>query len=195
MPLWHQGNIKSAGNLPFLIESVTGIVFPSRAWDVLLVAVFVAIFVLVFLVVRANRDATMPGRLRIIAFATAALTLALLLFSKKSWPAYLMLSLFPICLLIDVRGKLRTLGFVFFGLVAVVEHSYWASDPHQLTAQELHHGLLSGQLTYFVFFALQFLLLGGYGWLLAAPLKRLSRSPKATLQADAPEPLLAVGRQ
>ena len=103
MPLWHQGNIKSAGNPPFLIQSVTGIVLPSRIWDVLLVAFFVAIFILVFLLGRANRDATLPGRLRIIVVATAALTLALLLFSKKSWPAYLMLSLFPICLLIDVR--------------------------------------------------------------------------------------------
>jgi hypothetical protein len=49
----------------------------------------------------------------------------------------------------------------------------------QLTAQELHQGLLSGQPTYYVFLVLQLLLLLGYGRLLAAALRRIGSSPLA----------------
>ncbi|WP_035349510.1 hypothetical protein [Edaphobacter aggregans] len=189
-PLRLEGNIKSAGNLPFLVESVFGVTLPSRLWDALLLAVFAGIFLVV---VRASRNSGAPARLRVIAFATAAVTLALLLFSKKSWPPYLMLSFFPICLLVDVRRRVQTLGFVFFSLVAVIEHSYWASLLHELTAQELHQGLLSGQPTYLVFLGLQILLAAGYGWLLAASVGRIASSPEATLPTEtAPEPLAAA---
>ena len=178
MPLRQEGDLKSAGNLPYLVESIFGMTLPSRLWDGLLLGIFGAIF---FLVVRASRDADMAGRLRSVVFATASLTLALLLFSKKSWPPYLMLSLFPICLLIDVRRRIQTLGFVSFSLVAVVEHSYWASLLHQLRAPELHQELLAGQPTYFVFLALQFLLLGGYGWLLAYSIRGIAASQESLL--------------
>jgi hypothetical protein len=167
-PLAQEGNLKCAGNIPFLIESLLGVTISSRLWDALLVAAFALIYVLVL---RVSRGAGLPGRLRAITFATAALTLALVLFSKKSWPPYLMLSLFPICLLADLRRRIQVIALASFSLIAVVEHSYWATLLHQLTAQEFHQGLLSGQATYFVFLSLQLLLLWGYGWLLAAALR------------------------
>jgi len=167
-PLALEGNLKCAGNVPFLIESLLGVTLPSRLWDALLVGAFALVF---FLVARVSRGAGLPSRLRAITFATAALTLALVLFSKKSWPPYLMLSLFPICLLADLRRRIQVIALAAFSLIAVVEHSYWATLLHQLTAQEFHQGLLSGQATYFVFLALQLLLLWGYGWLLAAALR------------------------
>jgi len=180
-PLVQEGNLKCAGNVPFLIESLLGITLPSRLWDALLAGTFALIF---YLVAKANQDAGLPGRLRAITFATAALTLALVLFSKKSWPPYLMLSLFPICMLVDLRRKTQVIGISAFSLIAVVEHSYWATLLHQLTAQELHQGLLSALPTYYVFLALQLFLLVGYGWLLAAAFRRILSSPE-----EAPEGL------
>jgi hypothetical protein len=174
-PLAQEGNLKCAGNIPFLIESLLGLILSSRLWDALLVVTFALIFLLVG---RASRSAGLHGRLRAVTFATAALTLALVLFSKKSWPPYLMLSLFPICLLADWRRRIQVIGISIFSLIAVVEHSYWATLLHQLTAQELHQGLLSGQSTYYVFLALQLLLLAGYGWLFAAALGRIVTSPQ-----------------
>jgi hypothetical protein len=169
-PLAQEGNLKCAGNVPFLIESLLGVTLPSRLWDALLVAAFTLIY---FLVLRASRGTALPGQLRAITFAAAALTLALVLFSKKSWPPYLMLSLFPICLLAGLRSRIQVIALASFSLIAVVEHSYWSTLLHQLTAQEFHQGLRSGQATYFVFLALQLLLLAGYGWLLAASLRRI----------------------
>lgn len=175
-PLAHEGNLKCAGNIPFLIESVLGATLPSRLWDALLLAAFALIF---FLLRQASRSAGFPDQLRAITFATAALTLALVLLSKKSWPPYLMLSLFPICLLANMRHRMQVVVLSIFSLIAVVEHSYWSTVLRQLTAQELHQRLLSGQPTYYVFLTLQLLLLLGYGWLLAAALRRIAYPPLA----------------
>jgi hypothetical protein len=90
-----------------------------------------------------------------------------------------MLSLFPICLLADARHRTQVIEISAFSLIAVVEHSYWSTVLRQLTAQELHQGLLSGQPTYYVFLVLQLLLLLGYGRLLAAALRRIGSSPLA----------------
>ena len=173
-PLRQEGNLKCAGNIPFLIESLLGVTMPSRLWDGLLLVAFAAVFLLVW---NVSRTASLPVQLRAITFATAAITLTLVLFSKKSWPPYLMLSLFPIGLLIDVRRRSQVIGFASFGLIAVFEHSYWATLLYQVTAQPFHQGLRSGQADYFVLLALQFLLLTGYGWLLACALGRIVSSP------------------
>jgi hypothetical protein len=90
-----------------------------------------------------------------------------------------MLSLFPICLLANMRHRMQVIGLSIFSLIAVVEHSYWSTVLRQLTAQELHQRLLSGQPTYYVFLTLQLLLLLGYGWLLAAALRRIASPPLA----------------
>jgi hypothetical protein len=103
------------------------------------------------------------------------LTLALLLLSKKSWPPYLMLSLFPICLVAagEMGRMLRVAVFGVFSLVAVTEHSVWASGLLQISAQGLHtlieaHGTLA-----VLFLLLEAVLIAGYAWLLAESLRRL----------------------
>lgn len=177
-PLKQEGNIKGAGNLPFLIESILGITLPSRLWDLLLLAVLAVIFLLI---ARAAHASTPVGRLRVITFSLAALTLALLLFSKKSWPPYLMLALFPICLLIEVR-RLQLIGFALVGVVAVVEHSYWASILSQVTALQFHQGLLAGHSNCFVFLGLEVAMLAGYTWLLTNALRRIGAAPGFVLE-------------
>jgi hypothetical protein len=181
-PLEQEGNLKCAGNIPFLVESLVGVNLPSRLWDALLLATFALIFVLVR---RASRNATLSTQLRAITFAAAALTLALVLFSKKSWPPYLMLALFAICLLPKTGRRVQVVSFAIFSLIAVVEHSYWATLLYQLTAQDFHRGLLSGQPTYYLFLVMQLLLLGGYGCLLAAALRRITSSPLSAPEAAA----------
>ncbi|QNI37789.1 glycosyltransferase family protein [Edaphobacter albus] len=170
VPLQIEGDKKGAGSFPYVVESLLGVTVPSRIWDLLLVAVLAAIFLLL---ARTLRGATPEVRLRGIVFAVAALSLALLFFSKKSWPPYLMLTLFPICLSIDARRWLHLAGLAGFSVIAVVEHSYWATILNQLTAQELHLGLLSGRTVYFVFLALELALIGGYGWLLSLALRKI----------------------
>lgn len=170
MPVHQEGGIKGAGNLPFVLESLTGISVASRVWDGILVVVLGMVFYKAWRLVEGASD---EARLRVLTFALAALTLALLIFSKKSWSSYLTLALFPICLLIEARRRLELLGFALLGVVAVIEHSYWATLLHQLSSEELHQGLLSGRPTYFVFLSIEFVLLAGYAWLLVVALRKM----------------------
>ncbi len=174
VPLQHEGNIKEASNLPYLVETLLGISLPSRLWDLFLLVALAALF---FLVGQAARAASHTSRLRVVTFAFAAVTLTLLLFSKKSWPPYLMLALFPICLLLTSASKLQLSAFAGFSVVAVLEHSYWSTLLHQMPAQELHRGLLSGQPIYLLFLTLDLLLLAGYSWLLSLSLQRIRSAP------------------
>jgi hypothetical protein len=163
MPLQVEGNMRSAGNLPFLIEAVIGYSLPSRLWDGLLVIVLAGIFLLV---ARTSRGADASVRLRVLSFAIAAITLALLLLSKKSWPPYLMLALFPIALAIDWENIWQVIVIAVLNLLAVLEHSYWATFLRQLSSLELHQGLLTLESTYFVLLGLQAVLLACYAYLL-----------------------------
>jgi hypothetical protein len=173
-PLALEGEFKSAGNIPYVFESLAGVIFPPRLWDGLLLIVLGIIFALV---ANASRRASLMGRLRILTFACPSIVLALLLFSKKSWPPYLMLALFPLCLLIAAGRRSRIVVFALFSLVAVVEQSYWASIMLQIYAPEFHRALLVLEPRSIILLALQFLLLAGYLWLLVLSLRQISPGP------------------
>ena len=175
-PLTLEGSFKSAGDLPYLVEAVLGITVPSRIWDTLTLAV---LGVILALVARVMQNGTPALRLRVLTFGMAALTLGIIVFAKKSWPPYLMLALFPICLLIPAASKLKTIAFAFFGVIAVVSPSYWATVLHQFTALEFHQGLLAHQKSCLFFFAQQLLLILGYIWLLIESLRQILASSRA----------------
>ena len=180
-PLTQEGSLRSANNLPYLVEAILGVTVPSRIWDMLTLAV---LGILLALVARSMRDATPTLRLRILTFGMAALTLCILLFSKKSWPPYLVIALFPLCLLIPSATRLKTFAFALFGVIAVVSPSYWATVHRQFSAQEFHQGLLAHQGSCFIFLALQLLLILGYIWLLAESLHQITS--RASVVEDNP---------
>jgi hypothetical protein len=178
-PLTREGDLKTASNLIYIIESISGADISSRICDGLLLLIFLAIFMLI---ARALRHASQVGRLRILAFGVAALTLALLVFSKKSWPPYLMFSLFPIILLLTEGShrRLRLGAFALFSMVAVVVQSFWATVFSQALAPEFHHILLTRQPGSLCFLALQLLLVAGYLWLFVEAMQHIVRSGSLT---------------
>jgi hypothetical protein len=181
-----EATLKTASNLPFVIASIFGLTIPDRAGDVFLLLVLLCV---IALIVRAMQRASqnsppnsLPAlRLRALLFGIAALTLALLTFSKKSWPPYLMLALFPICLLVVDRARswLRLVAFALFSVIAVVGHSVWSTVFGEVLAPAIHTSLVSKRPAAFVFLLLQILLVAGYLWLLAEALKRLTGAPGA----------------
>ena len=101
------------------------------------------------LIAKAALRADLATRMRVLTYGMAALTLAFLVFSKKSWPPYLMLALFPVCLLVaggaGAWQRWRVAAFAVFSAVAVTEHSYWASSLAQFPSMEFHRALLAGE--------------------------------------------------
>lgn len=195
LPFTSEGAMRSSGDLPFIVEAIANINLPSALTDGFLIAVFAAIYTLV---ARRALAADHTTRLRLITFGMAAITLAFLVFVKKSWPPYLLLALFPICLVFARRASqspARRVSyaslFALFGVIAVVEHSWWATVLGQLTASELHQGLALGLWKHGVFLALEILLVAGYLWLFAQSLRALlgpasssafNETPPATLR-------------
>jgi hypothetical protein len=171
-PLISESGLKSADDLPYVFESMTGVTVPSFVWDSLVLVICASIYLLIAV---KSRGAALTLRLRILTFGFAALTLALILFSKKSWPPYLMLSLFPICLLF--RSKLNIAGFALLGVVSAVSHSYWETLLAELKAAGLHQGLLSHDPKCILFLFIELVLIVCYAWVLQAALRQIYQSP------------------
>jgi hypothetical protein len=181
-PLISESGLKSADDLPYVFESITGFTVPSILWDMLVLVVCASIYLLIAV---KSRGAGLALRLRILTFGFAALTLALILFSKKSWPPYLMLALFPICLLF--RSKLNIAGFALLGVVSAVSHSYWETLLVELNAAGLHQGLLSHDPKCILFLFIELVLIVCYAWVLQAALRQIYRSPLAAEVSPANE--------
>jgi hypothetical protein len=175
-PLAAERELVSAGDLPYVVEAVFGIALPVRLTDGCLLLCLIALFACIG---RAAHRAPIEGRMRVLAFGMGALTLALLAFSKKSWPPYLMLALFPICLSVAGeaasrwRRRLRIAAFAGFSVVAVAEHSYWASLLSQFSSIQFHQALLARRPDAFILLGMELLLVAGYLWLLRESVRRL----------------------
>lgn len=165
-PLHAEAGLRTASDLPYVLESVAGLTPPAVVEDSLL---GVALLAVAGLMLRARlRRPGVAGMLRLAVFGCASLNLALLIFSKKSWPPYLVLTLFPLCLLLGEGSwqRLRLACFAIFNVVAVTSHSIWATVFGQFLAQPFHHELAQGRPMAMVFLVTQILLVAGYAWLL-----------------------------
>jgi hypothetical protein len=165
-PLSAEGGLRTASDLPYLLESAAGYTPPAFVEDGLL-AIVLLILIAVMLRARLRAHADTP-LLRLVVFGCASLNLGLLIFSKKSWPPYLVLTLFPLCLLIGEGGyrRLRLACFAIFNVLAVTTHSIWATIFSQFLAKPFHHALAQREPMAIVFLITQILLVFGYIWLL-----------------------------
>ena len=174
-PLRAEGQAKTASDLPYLLEGLLGRDLPGRAEDLVLIVVLLAVL---WGCSHGLVQASAPVRSRAVLAGCAAMLLALLLFSKKSWPPYLMLVWFPVCLLAARRpGRAHLIAFAGFSWVAILAHSIWATVFLQTMGPDLHFYLMTGQWHALGFFATQLLLVGGYAWLLAVALKECGAIP------------------
>ena len=175
-PLVEEGDLRSAGDLPYVLEAVLGLTLPARLTDGCLLLVLAGICAGVG---QTAYRASLPARMRALTFGLAGATLALLVLSKKSWPPYLMMALFPVCLLIwddfgsRLRNALRVTGFALFSLFALTEHSYWASTFAQFSSAEFHAGLVSGRTETWLLLGVEISLVAGYLWLLAEAVRQI----------------------
>lgn len=174
-PLQAEGQARTASDLPFLLEAAFGKMVPGRAADLLVCLLLLGI---VLSVASALGGAGEERRMAIAMCGCAAMALALLLLSKKSWPPYLMLILFPLCMTVAAGPgrRWRLVLFAGFSWVAILAHSVWATEFLQISGTALHAYLSAGERRSFGFLWLQTVLIGGYLGLLVAALKRIGAS-------------------
>lgn len=181
-PLSREGALRTASDLPYVLESIAGYTPPIAVENGLL-AIVLLVVIGVMLRARIRARAELP-LLRLAVFGCASLNLALLIFSKKSWPPYLVLTLFPLCLLLGegTHQRLRLACFAAFNVIAVTTHSIWATVFGQFLAEPFHHALAQGQPIAIVFLITQILLVAGYAWLLVESIDAMLSPPPASSQ-------------
>ncbi len=189
-PITSQGRMKSSGDLPYLVEAVLGISIPGPLSTGLLLVVMLAILAVAARAVHAASAPTsvpdsVPVRMRILNFGTVALVLALIVFSKKSNSSYLMIALYPLCLLIDAGAvrvqKVAMTVFVFLQFIDVMEHSIWSTYLGQYRSDACHLALLRHEPVTVIFLLVQALLQGLLLWLLAKAVRELADAPRSEL--------------
>ena len=114
-------------------------------------------------------------QLHTFMYGAVAVTLVLLILSKKSWITYLLMTLFPFCVLVAESKWLYAWLFGAFQWIAVVEPSFWASVLLQPESLQLRELLRSRQPAAEAFLGIEVLLIAGYLVFLLLALRRLSR--------------------
>ena len=173
-PLKAEGALVSASNLPYLLTLLSGLAFPPRLFDLILLLALAACFLWL---ARLAHHATPQRRLHLIAWSVPFVTMLLILLSKKSWPNYLMLILFSLCLLPSLRRPLPRALFLSLQFLGCTAHSYWATFFLLAAAAPLHVRLLAGDPRTLLLALSQATLVAGYIWLLTLTARQL-RSPK-----------------
>jgi len=175
VPVMSEGSLRTSGNLPYVIEMVFGLGLPDRLYDGTVAVALLAIFGLVF---RVTVGATHEVRMRALSFGMAAVIVAAVLFSKKSWPPYLILALFPICLTVPAK-RTCVLLFALFNVASCLEPSAWwlASSAQGV---EMHRHLVARVPAAMGFLPLDLLMVAAYSWLLMLAVRGiLGRSAEA----------------
>lgn len=172
---------RTASDLPYVIEAIVNHTPPNIAEDLTFGLALLAILALLARI--GIRQPKVETSLRAITFGCVALNLALLFFSRKSWPDYIVLTLFPLGLLFGLGGyrRLRLALFAAFNVVAVTTHSIWATVFGQFLAEPLHNAMMQGQPMAWIFLITQILLVAGYAWLLTESIDAMLSTASAAM--------------
>jgi hypothetical protein len=166
-PFYFEHTSRTASDLPYVLEALVNVTPPSIIED----GIFgVSLLIIIGLLARIGlRRPDRQLMLRAIIFGCVAIDLAVLIFSRKSWPPYIVLTLFPLGLLFGEgsRRRLRLACFALFNLLGVTSHSIWATVFGQFLAGPLHQAIFRGHQGFAAFFLFtQIALVAGYAWLL-----------------------------
>ena len=174
-PLTSEGGERTSSNLIYVVEALTGIPISRGPADGLLIVVLLGIYVVIARAARGSRERV---RLSAACFGLAAITVAVVVFSKKSWPPYLMLAQFPICMVGArlARRRIALVAFSAWSLNCVIATSIWSSLLGSLSSAELRADVLAGVRLPVGFLCLEVLLVAGYFWLLWGALRFIGKN-------------------
>jgi hypothetical protein len=125
-PLRHEGELISSANLPYFLELLSGSTpFANRLFDLLTLVTMAAVTLWIFLRCRKMGP---DSRAALLLPGLALTELTFMLFSKKSFPGYILFCLYPLMwVLVQGVGSRprREALFLAFNLLLAVESSLW----------------------------------------------------------------------
>ncbi len=175
-----EGDLKTAGGLPYLVESVLGVDLGLPLWDRLLMVVLAALVCRTAWLAWRGRDRLVSADVRATMASVTVFLLVLMGLAKKTWPTYSLMVLFPMGLAVAAtaagrvgwRQRSAVVLFAIFSLLSVTVHSFWASILVQAPAMLLHALLRAGAGTAWTVLLLELCLFASYTWLVELCLRQ-----------------------
>lgn len=181
-PLQEEGSLRGPSNLPYLLDTFSGRLLPSPLLDGVTAIVLLSAAGWCYWLIQRSRAA---GRaVPLVAMGTGLLIVLLCTFSKKSWPNYLIIGLYPLCFVAAIRGYRWMVMLTALSVVAVTEHSYWATLLDSIQSNVYRAQLFSGDRLASVYLLLLISLLIGYGCLVWLCLENGSAESRAMVRND-----------
>jgi hypothetical protein len=188
VPLRAEGAHLTCSNVTFLVELVTGHSLGLRLPDALLGLAWLLVVALTFLGMRRAPTDNEADRRRVfyvLSISLIAELLCLIVFSKNTWDRYLVMAMFPLCLLVAEMSFAEVVGFAIFAAVAAWEPTYWALILDWTPATELHARLVAGDHRVLVMLAAELVEVLGSLYLWVACLRRLTAARPRPVAAGA----------
>jgi hypothetical protein len=174
-PIHVEGAHITAGNSIYLAGLLSGIDIPLRVPDALLGLSWLFIVILTFLAMRPASGDSAPARRRTLYILTLSLIAELLcvqIFSKNTWDRYLVMAMFPLCMLAAELSFGEIIAYGIYIADIVFEPSYWADNgfvtPLQGHAMLVAHSAFARNLA-----CTEFLQAAGSIFLWVAVIRRL----------------------
>ena len=142
VPLQVEGAHETAANLVYLVEFITGHSLGLRLPDLLLALSWFSVVGLLFVCMRNPAGSPAEGRRRTLLMLTVSLFAELLciqVFSKNTWDRYLVMTMFPLCIIAAELSFAEILGYAVWVFAVCFEPSYWAAGlilPTSLAAHK-----------------------------------------------------------
>ncbi len=187
VPLHQEGDHETAANLIYLVEFATGHSLGLHVPDLLLALSWFSVVGLVFVCMRNPAGTPVEARRRILLMLTVSLLAELLciqVFSKNTWDRYLVMTMFPLCLIAAEFSFREVLGYALWIFAACFEPSYWAGMLFLPSSLQAHQRLLAGDPRIYLLLALEIIIVAGNLFLLLSCLRALVR-----LRSPATQPL------
>ena len=186
-PLTQEGAHKTSSNLVFLVESLTGHSLGLHLPDVLLALSWLAVVVLTFVSMRAvsgDEPKARRSTLLLLSISLIAELLCVQIFSKNTWDRYLVMAMFPLCLVAAELSWREMLGYGVWLFTLCFEPSYWAGILGLPEAGDVHRGMFSGNPRLIFFFCLQIIVVGGSVFMLLTCTRALVRLRRPETQPE-----------
>lgn len=175
-PVKTMGSHYGSGNIFFLLSAL-GLPLSDPQWQRPITMAGIASLVAAIIAIMLR------GTVNVRAAAAPAMLIVLLVFvmvSKKSYPGYLCMALFPLCLVVarHKRFAAAAMAFLIFSTLAGAEASLYFRTLHLQDLRPLRQlGLASADARpYLLMMGVDLLLLAGYAWLLLASWRWLTTS-------------------
>ncbi len=172
-PLGAEGSHKTSSSLIYLFELLSGISLGDRLPDVLLGLSWLAVVAFTFRTLQRRKGDQVPT-LQIAALSMIAELMCLQVFSKNTWDRYLVMAMYPLCLLVAEFSVGEIFAYSLWSVVNVVYRSYWATVALAPVAVQLHGAILSHDSTANWVLAGEVLQTGGNCFIFVKAIQRLA---------------------